>query len=330
MHAGIPAWWGVEVRCYDPAYPKFAELPTGRFDGVISTDVLEHCPEEDMPWILGELFGYANRFVFANVACFPARKHLPNGQNAHCTIRPLKWWRQLLSEIARPRPEVLYEFRLQLDEDGPRGAERVEKVLTNRETWAAQRRREPRRAQPRSRPIPPRRRSRGRRRGASRPATMPRPSARPGRWCTPTRASTRAWHVLAVVALRGGQAASAVELAERAYRLDRKNAGYLNTLGIAYGDLGRSPSEALASFRRALKLRPAFAEGHYNLAKVLDRHERLDEARDAYRRVACDRAGSLRAEDTISRGASDGSARPRRPSISRARRMTSVRETSIA
>jgi hypothetical protein len=137
VHVGIAAWWGVEVRCYDPAYPKFSELPTGTFDGVISTDVLEHCPEEDMPWIVGELFGYARRFVFANVACFPAQKRLPNGQNAHCTIRPLKWWRQLIEQVARAHPGVLYEFRLQLDERGPAGARlRVEKVLGNRDRWA--------------------------------------------------------------------------------------------------------------------------------------------------------------------------------------------------
>jgi hypothetical protein len=137
VHLGIAAWWGVEVRCHDPGYPKFAELPTGKFDGVISTDVLEHCPEEDMPWIIGELFGYATRFVFANVACFPARKHLPNGQNAHCTIRPLKWWRQLIEQVARAHPGVLYEFRLQLDERGPQGGTvRVEKVLTNSEERA--------------------------------------------------------------------------------------------------------------------------------------------------------------------------------------------------
>jgi hypothetical protein len=136
-YPGIAAWWGVDVRCYDPGYPKFAELPAGsRFDGVISTDVLEHCPEEDMAWIVGEIFGYASRFVFANVACFPARKHLPNGQNAHCTIRPLKWWRQVFEQVARAHPGVLYELRLQLDESGPRGPTRVEKVLTNRDAWA--------------------------------------------------------------------------------------------------------------------------------------------------------------------------------------------------
>jgi hypothetical protein len=65
----------------------FSALPEGRFDGVVCTDVLEHCPEEDLPWIVGELFGYARLFVFANVACYPAAKKLPNGENAHCTIR---------------------------------------------------------------------------------------------------------------------------------------------------------------------------------------------------------------------------------------------------
>ena len=38
-----------------------------------------------------------------------------------------------------------------------------------------------------------------------------------------------AWHVLAVLALRSGRAEVAVELAERAHRLERKNAAYLNT-----------------------------------------------------------------------------------------------------
>ena len=72
-----------------------------------------------MPWIVGEL-GYARAFVFANVACFPARKHLPNGQNAHCTIRPLKWWRRLVEGTARAHPGVRYEIRLQVDERGPK------------------------------------------------------------------------------------------------------------------------------------------------------------------------------------------------------------------
>jgi len=109
----IKSYWGVQaIRCYDPAYQPHMQLPAGKFDGVICTDVLEHCPEEDIPWILEELFGYATKFVFANVACFPARKRLPSGGNAHCTIKPVRWWEEQLERAARAKPGVVYEFRL--------------------------------------------------------------------------------------------------------------------------------------------------------------------------------------------------------------------------
>ncbi len=104
----IQAYWGVEqIYCYDPAYAPLAERPRWTFDGVICTDVLEHCPEEDIPWILEEIFSYARRFVFAAVACFPAEKCLPNGENAHCTVRPIHWWE---AQLHRLRPRVPFEF----------------------------------------------------------------------------------------------------------------------------------------------------------------------------------------------------------------------------
>jgi hypothetical protein len=130
-HESIAAWWGVEVRCYDPGYAPFSALPDRQYDGVISTDVLEHCPEEDIPWVLDEIFGHALRFVFGYVACFPASKHLPNGQNAHCTVKPVDWWRALIANAAERSPRLLYEFRLAMNERGPAGAVRVEKVLGN-------------------------------------------------------------------------------------------------------------------------------------------------------------------------------------------------------
>jgi len=108
----IKSFWGIsDVRCYDPGYTPYIELPTGTFDGVICTDVLEHCPEEDMPWIVGELFQYATKFVYANVACFPAKKRLPSGANAHCTIKSVRWWEDVIRPIAARKPEVLYDFR---------------------------------------------------------------------------------------------------------------------------------------------------------------------------------------------------------------------------
>jgi hypothetical protein len=109
----VKSYWGVsDIHCYDPGYRPFSQVPHGTFDGVVCTDVLEHCPEEDVPWILDELFAYASRFVFANVACFPARKRLPSGGNAHCTIKPVRWWDERISRAARARPGLAYDFRL--------------------------------------------------------------------------------------------------------------------------------------------------------------------------------------------------------------------------
>lgn len=104
-------FWGVQsITCYDPAYEPFMTLPEGRFDGVICTDVLEHCPQEDMAWILEELFAYARGFVFANIACYPAKKTLPNGENAHCTIQPPQWWAGHIRELCARYPAVAAKF----------------------------------------------------------------------------------------------------------------------------------------------------------------------------------------------------------------------------
>lgn len=100
--------WDVDyVHCYDPCHLPFSKLPEKRFGGVVTTDVLEHCPEEDLDWIVAEIFGYAEKFVFASVSCRPAIRHLPNGENAHCTVRPPEWWRALFERHAGASPGVL-------------------------------------------------------------------------------------------------------------------------------------------------------------------------------------------------------------------------------
>ncbi len=107
-------FWGVDsIRCYDPAVPKFMPLPTGKFDGVISTDVLEHVPTEDVDWILGEIFGYAEKFVFLNIACHKAKATLPDGRNAHTNAQTPAWWKPRLEAAAKANPHVKYQAVLE-------------------------------------------------------------------------------------------------------------------------------------------------------------------------------------------------------------------------
>ena len=82
----------VTPTLYDPAVPEHENKPNGQFDGVISTDVMEHIPEEQIPQVFQEISQYATRFAFLAIATDPAIAVLPNGENAHCTLKPLEWW----------------------------------------------------------------------------------------------------------------------------------------------------------------------------------------------------------------------------------------------
>ena len=93
-----------------------------------------------------------------------------------------------------------------------------------------------------------------------------------------------AWHALSKVALRAGLPDIGVERARRAVELDRRNPTYLNSLGIAHGE-NDEPEAAEQAFRRALKVRPAYAEARYNLGKLLRDEGRLAEALKEYERA---------------------------------------------
>jgi hypothetical protein len=109
----VREYWNVEhIHLYDPGVEEFAQRPDGQFDGVVSTDVLEHIPEEDIGWVLGECFGFARRFLYMNIASYPAKKILPNGWNAHVTIQPPAWWRERIEQAAAGWAGAAYVFEV--------------------------------------------------------------------------------------------------------------------------------------------------------------------------------------------------------------------------
>lgn len=112
---GLKQIWGLDaVTLYDPGYEPYRALPTGTFDAVISTDVLEHCPEEDLDWILEEIFSYATRLVYLCIACYPAGKTLPTGENAHITIKPPGWWVDKLIVAGAHHPAARWYATIEL------------------------------------------------------------------------------------------------------------------------------------------------------------------------------------------------------------------------
>jgi hypothetical protein len=92
--------WGIMPSLYDPAIPEYQNIPEGTFDGVISFDVMEHIPKEQIPETFDQIFSRADKFVFLGIATSPAKAVLPNGDNAHCTVEPIGWWEEMVHKHA--------------------------------------------------------------------------------------------------------------------------------------------------------------------------------------------------------------------------------------
>lgn len=97
-------WGGLLPHCYDPGVVGLDVVPPGLYDGVISTDVLEHIATPDLPAVTEHIAACLNdnplRFVYLHISCRPANKAFPDGRNVHLTIKPPSWWQPMLEAWA--------------------------------------------------------------------------------------------------------------------------------------------------------------------------------------------------------------------------------------
>tara|TARA_Y100000004_G_C8860372_1_gene388792 strand:- start:74 stop:781 length:708 start_codon:yes stop_codon:yes gene_type:complete len=101
----LPEFWDIdEYTLYDPGYKEHSKLPTGKFDAVVCTDVLEHVPEEDLGWVADELIDYAKKLLFLNISCLPALKKFRDGTNVHVSLfKPEEWANFLAARLRQHR-----------------------------------------------------------------------------------------------------------------------------------------------------------------------------------------------------------------------------------
>jgi len=75
-------------------------------DAVLNFDVLEHVFISDVPFVIRDLFKNAKKLLIVNVACYKAAAVLPDGTNAHITVRDPQWWKGVFDSIAPEFPDV--------------------------------------------------------------------------------------------------------------------------------------------------------------------------------------------------------------------------------
>ncbi len=104
---------GQTVARYALAFSPVTEQPSGRFDGVVCTEVLEYLPDEDVPWVIDELFRHAGRFVYATVTIYSRTQVLADGtslQNRPCNQ---SWWVAHFEAASARHPAIHWKLVLQ-------------------------------------------------------------------------------------------------------------------------------------------------------------------------------------------------------------------------
>lgn len=81
-------------------------LQKNKSDCVVCMDVLEHIYIADVANVLRDIFGHAEKLVVLNVACYEAAALLPNGENAHITVRDPLWWKGVVDMVSIEFPNV--------------------------------------------------------------------------------------------------------------------------------------------------------------------------------------------------------------------------------
>ncbi len=88
LHLGLP----FGIQNYDPAIRKYSAEPQPA-DIVVCTDVLEHIEPDCLEDVLKDLRRCVKIVGLFGIPMTPAKKHLPDGRNAHLIVAGADWWR---------------------------------------------------------------------------------------------------------------------------------------------------------------------------------------------------------------------------------------------
>lgn len=92
-------WQVDDIKLYDPGVDLYSTPPNKKYDLTICTDVMEHVPEESVDQVLEHIASCTTKMAFFSISTRPAKKILPDGRNAHLTIKSPDWWIAKLNQL---------------------------------------------------------------------------------------------------------------------------------------------------------------------------------------------------------------------------------------
>ena len=105
-NTGASAKQFFDVRSVTTFEPARNQMEKKHSDCVVCMDVLEHIFITDVANLTHELFSLAKKLLVVNIACYKAAALLPNGENAHVTVRSPDWWKGTIDAAAIKYPQV--------------------------------------------------------------------------------------------------------------------------------------------------------------------------------------------------------------------------------
>jgi|688.fasta_scaffold84225_4 hypothetical protein len=94
---------------FDPAVPMFDTIKEKSYDCIISNDVIEHIEPEVLDQTLKQMQELFKNYAWFIIACYPAKKLLPDGRNAHLIVESDEWWLNKIKNIFNKSTIIHYK-----------------------------------------------------------------------------------------------------------------------------------------------------------------------------------------------------------------------------
>jgi hypothetical protein len=90
---------GIQAEGYDPAVPRFETMPSGSFDMITCTDVMEHVYEPCVPEVFATIASHNPNVIYFVIVYVNGPRMLEDGTPAHCNVHPPEWWEKKLEDF---------------------------------------------------------------------------------------------------------------------------------------------------------------------------------------------------------------------------------------